>query len=801
MDKSQKECKLKRKVSKRQDRISSRLRGLKKRKDTCFKKGVAQEKNIQHNDNHSTTSEDILPLKRPCKRYDEDEFELLVKKTPANDLGIPGADGQDGSAILLRPRRKKFEEKPEEVTQSKDRYYNIQEGNIVVEKLRLMKLINECSKEHKELQECDAVDSWDIVDFESWGVYSRVILTCTECGYRSKRTNLFEELKTGKRGRRPAVGNVRLQLMLQDTPIGPTEAQLLFAAVGLNAGSLSSMQRGAYKAALVTENVNHEDMIRWRGVIMDILQARGVLSFNEISGGFDVRYNGSSMSSAVTPGPGATVGVGLFVENVTSQPKCLGMDYQNMLCPTGAKLRARGLDIVCGEGPIEDRHEGCTATLPPGRHISEYTAAENIAEELFYESGLSVTHLVTDSDGTGRNAFNAVNQHVNGKLPDINWYKDLMHVGWNIYHKIKSHKFAPASFGTKSNGDSWNYLERKECTKALAMDVKERTARTLKRAIDYYKGSLSKLQDSSEKICAYMIECYQGNHKSCTSAPIAKLTGCNGKYFTSSSNLSAQKVNSLSLNTTDALFLESVIKLKLGKDSVEFFSRRLTTSRNESMNRAISKGLPKNRSYVRVGLGRVSSRILSQNNGFEEAVSKKFEAMSCPIKPGEVCEKIIKQYDRKRRLTYASQQKPSAVARKRLRRKQRNKDYYHQRTKVTNKGEYLKNQLDGAYAAKDAALSSLVSNAVASTSSEEAVVSSSLEKNLRHASVRVRRTKEAYNEWDSYIKDSVKHIDENVDKKKETKKKMKASARRRCAKKKAVEKEKAKLHGDHTYGK
>ena len=141
------------------------------------------------------------------------------------------------------------------------------------------------------------------------------------------------------------------------------------------------------------------------------------------------------------------------------------------------------------------------------------------------------------------------------------------------------------------------------------------------------------------------------------------------------------------------------------------------------------------------------------------------------------------------------------MARKRLRRKQRNKDYYHQRTKVTNKGEYLKNQLDGAYAAKDAALSSLVSNAVASTSSEEAVVSSSLEKNLRHASVRVRRTKEAYNEWDSYIKDSVKHIDENVDKKKETKKKMKASARRRCAKKKSVEKEKAKLHGDHTYGK
>ena len=93
--------------------------------------------------------------------------------------------------------------------------------------------------------------------------------------------------------RRSAVGNVRLQLMLQDTPIGPTEAQLLLAAVGLNAGSLSSMQKGAYKAALATENVNHEDMLKWRGVVMDVLQKRGVLAYNQISGGFDVRYNGS----------------------------------------------------------------------------------------------------------------------------------------------------------------------------------------------------------------------------------------------------------------------------------------------------------------------------------------------------------------------------------------------------------------------------------------------------------------------------------------------------------------------------
>ena len=103
-------------------------------------------------------------------------------------------------------------------------------------------------------------------------------------------------------------------------------------------------------------------------------------------------------SRALALGPGATMGVGLFVEQVTSQQKCLGLKYLNIMCPLGGKLSAMGLDIVCGEGPIEDRHDGCTATLPPGGHILEYTAAENIAEDL-YLRGILVIYLVTDSHG------------------------------------------------------------------------------------------------------------------------------------------------------------------------------------------------------------------------------------------------------------------------------------------------------------------------------------------------------------------------------------------------------------------
>ena len=485
------------------------------------------------------------------------------------------------------------------------------------------------------------------------------------------------------------------------------------------------------------------------------------------------------------------------MENITSHQKCLGMDYQNILCPSGARLRSKGMDIVCGEGPLGDRHPGCTATLPPGKHISEYKAAENIAEDLYEESGISVTHLVTDSDGTGRDAFKHVNSQKDDTVPEITWYKDLMHVGWNMKKMVKSHKFSAEAFGLKQNGESWNYKERMECRKALAIDVQERTAITLKNALGHYQGDVSKLERNAEKITSYIIKCYQGNHSSCKSAPIAKLTGCNGDYFSTSSSLHAQKITSLNLNETDKSFLVTVISLKLGKDSVQYFARRLTTSRCESMNRAISKSCPKNRVFVRTQKGRVESAVLRQNNDDRKSVHMKFEAMNCPMQPGEVCDKILIRHVRKKTLTYKSQQKPSSVARRRTRQTQRREDYFHQRTRVTNEGEYIKNQLDREYAAKDSAICKLASH----IQSGEAVASTSMEADVRSAAVRVKRTKRALGEWTEYQETSLKKRKENSKKRRKTKSKQKVSAKRRCANKTAARKVRDAVHGDHSYGK
>ena len=104
-------------------------------------------------------------------------------------------------------------------------------------------------------------------------------------------------------------------------PLGQTELQLIFAAVGLRAGSLSGMQKASYKAAEATEELALADMIKWREITKRILADRGSLNVNHFSAEFDVRYHGVFKSSSKTPGPGAVQATATCLETVTSEKK------------------------------------------------------------------------------------------------------------------------------------------------------------------------------------------------------------------------------------------------------------------------------------------------------------------------------------------------------------------------------------------------------------------------------------------------------------------------------------------------
>ena len=696
----------------------SKLRGYYKKKATFFTKGVqgfTRKRHVSSTHNH-------MEVTRHCERHSSEYFDALVKQTDSNDFSIPGADGIEGNAIILRPRRNANHG----VHDSDDRgpssgRYNVSEDNIVVEKSRLLNLINEYSKFHQDINTCEDMN-WDLVDFEPWGLFSSVVLRCTSCGFCSPRTKLYEEVNTKGPGRKAAVGNVRLQLLLQDMPIGPTELQLLFAAVGLRAGSLPGMQKLSYKASLATEEVADTDMIKWREHTKKVLADRGVNNPDEICAAFDVRYHGMFKASSKTPGPGAAQATATCVETVTPQKKCIAIDHINKACPKGSRMKGKGNPVFCGYGG-DAKHKGCTATQPSGRAIKEYDMAERMANNLLDSSDISVTHLCTDSDATGRDAFTKVNMESGKSLPHLTWFKDPSHVSRNMKRHILDHNFNKDAFGTKQNGSEWNYKERLDCRKALALDIPERVSVTMQAAAKHYKGDSEKIKENAETLVTYILKCYGGDHTSCCSAPLAQLTGCKGStkssksWFNTSSSLKGQGISCLKLVGDDYDFIKSVIHMKLGKEAVNFFSRRETTSRCESINRAISKGCPKNRLFSRTSRGRVCSAIGRQNNSFRDFVHMKFRAMNCSLPPHSIGYKIIQKYQRKRDLTLKQQKKKSATKRRFTLLTEKRKEYFAERLKYSNEGEYHKNQLDLALKAKEVALDSIdMSGPVPSTS-------------------------------------------------------------------------------------
>ena len=113
-------------------------------------------------------------------------------------------------------------------------------------------------------------------------------------------------------------------------------------------------------------------------------------------------------------------------------------------------------------------------------------------------------------------------------LPKFAWYKDLTHFSRNMKSHILGHKFDSKTFGQKQNGTDWNYKERLECRKALSIDIPERVAIALKSACVHWQEDVDKIKNNADKLSNYIIKCYEGDHSSCQSAPIAQLTGCKG---------------------------------------------------------------------------------------------------------------------------------------------------------------------------------------------------------------------------------------------------------------------------------
>ncbi len=631
---------------------------------------------------------------RPCRRYTQKAFKKFVKKGPKGQLRVPGADGKEGSAIVIRPKKEVPKTNPTRMRGPLT--YQLEEGNIIVEKGRLMQAINVAIKAHREFP-CDNMNL-DLVDFTPWGHYIKAKVCCTNCGYKLQHSaKLYEEAKKQGRGPKEAKGNLRLQWILQEMPIGNTKARLILAALGIRPGSVSGMQLNANKVGEATVALNENDMADLVEEVKDILEQRGTDHPDEISAAFDGRYDGASLKSWATPGHGANAATGVIVETVTDQKKVIAMTHVNKRCPLGTRLRQKDNNVKCGLG--DNSHEGCTATLSYSENISERDMAKDMATKLLDNHGIVISHITTDSDAQGPHGIEEAYAE-KGVNKEVTKYKDLTHLGASQRRRINNHKFDSDSFGQTMSGNKWLYDERMRCKQALAHDVEVRCAITLRALFDHYDDNIKHIEANVGKVVDYMMACYSGNHVKCHTAPLAQLAGCCGTegrtWFQTSEHLRGQKMTSLNLSAKDDDFIRSVIALKLSPIGIHDVAQLTSTQKVEAVNRAINVSDPKNNHWSRNACARNHAAVHRVNHGPAESIKRKLEYGGCALPDDSPAKKAVDDYGKKLIYSHSRQQQEAVRLRRRELKKEKIHGFYKNALKKSNPGDYKKYQLDEA---------------------------------------------------------------------------------------------------------
>ena len=121
--------------------FSSRNQGRYKKKVTAFPKGQQSNEKVGQKEKECT-------LPRPTVRHSVEYFSDLIKETHSNELSVPGPDGKEGRAMLLRPVKGQSHDDDSVPETDNTGEYEVTSDNILVHKENLMTLINSSMVKH-----------------------------------------------------------------------------------------------------------------------------------------------------------------------------------------------------------------------------------------------------------------------------------------------------------------------------------------------------------------------------------------------------------------------------------------------------------------------------------------------------------------------------------------------------------------------------------------------------------------------------------------------------------------------------
>ncbi len=612
--------------------------------------------------NATTNTETVQVPKAAIKRYDKSFYKQVVKKGNKDlPISIPGADGKQGSKMILRPHHDKV---APQVIQKKGNFTRQTiEGNIIADKKCLLSHINMAIKEHSEQSaDCDELQI-DFVDCVKRGYSWRTRIKCVSCTFRSPRRALYETIQSNKPGPKAAKVNVGCMMGAQETSIGPERLNFALSFGGVATPSRSTCQTHANSVGDITHKLNEGDMSNKITQLKNVMEARGFPRDTPIAAQFDVQYNGPSGRAKNTPGHASHSAQGLLVEDITDKKYIIGTDIVSKYC-SGKATKA---NVTCPSKKGKHGDARCTATVPQSALFDEGDMSNRIGCHLKTEHNLQISHLTTDSDGKGI-------QGIREAMDDpVIWYKDLTHLGKSQLRAVMNAEFSDDIFGDMKGP------QKTKAKQALANDVPERTSRVHNSIWQEHHGNVADMQKAAKTAIEVMLRCYAGDHSKCKTTRFIKDT-CNGPsghtWFIKSQYLSGQGIKMLHMTPSDRATLRRVIEMKLGEHGIELTHQRATTQAAECYNFGLRTSLPKTKMFRRNHIGRIHGAINRLNNGPLRSAEQKLSASKCYIPKGSCAWKRIEEQQRRLDYNRCYRQRPSVIQHLRQQERKMKSEYF-----------------------------------------------------------------------------------------------------------------------------
>ena len=213
---------------------------------------------------------------------------------------------------------------------------------------------------------------------EKNGLVWRERVVCDRCNYTSRMFKLYNEVDTGKCGRKPADINRMVHVGMTQTSISATSLNKILLSASLDAPSISGLQKNANKINPLIENANEQDMKSRRKLIKKI-NVYNNKPENQISGECDGVYNNSLYTGVGrTPFQPATQAVLSFAENETLAKQILAIQTVNKLCSK------HGFHSLSDE-PCDNKSGQCTATASMETNIGDEKSGLVCVFETYYQ--------------------------------------------------------------------------------------------------------------------------------------------------------------------------------------------------------------------------------------------------------------------------------------------------------------------------------------------------------------------------------------------------------------------------------